>query len=180
MVSGSAAASAAKAVPKHPFNLLSFSSSLRNLFPSNLVAAAFRSVSVTSFPLLFLSACVSSRAFVPSSTRPPLHLRGLQHPDPRKGLLMRTCSEAARRQAASFSGPFPAVSMVNPFHSRQPSNPPWLAALEHSSLCFPLKWKCRTAGVWVDAAQSCPCRLTHGGGMYVLSRSPEQTRRKHA
>lgn len=47
---------------------------------------------------------------------------------------MGTCSEAAHRQIASFSGLLPAVSMVRPFHSRQPSNPPCLAALEHSSL----------------------------------------------
>lgn len=49
---------------------------------------------------------------------------------------MRTFSEAAHCQIASSSGLLPAVSMVKPFHSRHPSNPPCLAALEHSSLRF--------------------------------------------
>lgn len=91
-----------------------------------------------SFHLCRVSSCSQNLCRQTRGRRSTFIRCGRKNAAPRasRGLLMRTCSEAALRQIASSSGLLPAVSMVKPFHSRQPSNPPCLAALEHSSLRF--------------------------------------------
>lgn len=91
-----------------------------------------------SFHLCQVSSCSQNLCCQTRGRRSTFIRCGRKNAAPRasRGLLMRTCSEASLRQIASSSDLLPAVSMVKPFHSHQPSNPPCLAALEHSLLRF--------------------------------------------
>lgn len=134
----------------------------RNLFPSNLVAAAFRSVSarkpyftspfIITFCLFFYPTCVlcelsvwiyfanhadaTPRSFT-AAVNPGCNTESLTMPLNEEMLRIET---AAR--LASFPCPLPAVTMAKPFHSSQPSNPPRLAALERCPLHFLELWSC--------------------------------------
>lgn len=141
---------------------LFISSFLRNLFPANLVAAAFRSVSAstpTSPQHIFSSMTRFMDTFCLFSL-PPTVLCGLfimiyftNHAEATpcsfaaavnagcsaESLIMPLNEENGdrllfpSRPNASFSCPLPAVTMAKPFHSSQPSNTPRLAAFERST-----------------------------------------------